>query len=57
MSAHLENEDAVVAEARAGSHGAFTALVKQYDRHIYQITLSTSPGIPKMPRKPSRRAF
>ena len=39
MPAHLDNEAAVVAEARAGNHEAFTTLVKQYDRHIYRLTL------------------
>jgi len=40
MPAHLDNEAAVVAEAQVGNHEAFTRLVKQYDRHIYQLTLS-----------------
>lgn len=40
MPAHLDNEAAVVAEAQAGNHEAFTTLVKQYDRHIYRLTLS-----------------
>lgn len=40
MPAHLDNEAAVVAEARAGNHEAFTTLVKQYDRYLYRITLN-----------------
>lgn len=40
MPAHLENEAEVVAEARAGNHGAFATLVKQYDHHIYRIVLN-----------------
>lgn len=40
MPAHLDNEAAVVAEAQAGSQEAFATLVKQYDRHIYRLTLS-----------------
>lgn len=40
MPAHLDNEAEVVAEARAGNHGAFATLVKQYDHHIYRIALN-----------------
>ena len=40
MPAHLDNEAEVVAEARAGNHGAFATLVKQYNHHIYRIALN-----------------
>jgi len=40
MPVHLDNETALVAEAQTGSHEAFTALVKQYDRHIYRLALN-----------------
>ncbi len=42
MIAHLENETALVAEARAGDAGAFTTLVNQYDRHVYRLALSVT---------------
>lgn len=40
MPTHLENETTLVAEARAGSAEAFTALVNQYDRHIYRLAFN-----------------
>jgi RNA polymerase sigma-70 factor (ECF subfamily) len=40
MPTHLENESALVAEARAGGHEAFTRLIRQYDRHIYRLALN-----------------
>ncbi len=40
MPVHLDNEEALVAEAQGGSHEAFTALVKQYDRYIYRLALN-----------------
>jgi RNA polymerase sigma-70 factor (ECF subfamily) len=40
MPTHLENEPALVAEAREGNAEAFTTLVKQYDRYIYRLALN-----------------
>ena len=40
MPTHLENESALVAEAREGNHEAFTRLIRQYDRHIYRLALN-----------------
>jgi len=40
MPTHLENEVALVAEARGGSEGAFTTLLRQYDRNIYRLALN-----------------
>jgi RNA polymerase sigma-70 factor, ECF subfamily len=40
MPTHLENESTLVAEAQAGNAGAFTTLVKQYDRYIYRLALN-----------------
>jgi RNA polymerase sigma-70 factor (ECF subfamily) len=40
MPTHLENESALIAEARAGNHEAFTLLVRQYDRHIYRLAMN-----------------
>lgn len=40
MPTHLENERALVEQARAGDQEAFTALVRQYDRHIYCLALN-----------------
>src|SRR5579863_10232552 len=40
MPTHLENEAALVAEARAGKTEAFTTLVRQYDRYIYRLALN-----------------
>lgn len=40
MAVHLSNEVELVEEARAGSHDAFTELVKQYDRYIYRLALN-----------------
>lgn len=37
MVTHLENEAALVAEARAGSTDAFVTLLNQYDRRIYRL--------------------
>ncbi len=40
MPVHLENESALVAEAREGNRAAFTTLLNQYDRNIYRLTLN-----------------
>lgn len=40
MPTHLENEAALVAEARAGNTEAFSTLVRQYDRYIYRLALN-----------------
>jgi RNA polymerase sigma-70 factor (ECF subfamily) len=40
MAVHLENETALVAQAQTGDNGAFTELVKLYDRHIYRLALN-----------------
>ena len=40
MPTHLENEGVLVRRAQAGDHEAFTALVRQYERHIYRLTLN-----------------
>lgn len=40
MPTHLENETTLVAEARGGSEGAFTILLRQYDRNIYRLALN-----------------
>jgi len=40
MPTHLDNEAAVVAEAQVGNHEAFATLVRQYDRHLYRLTLN-----------------
>ena len=40
MPTHLENETTLVAEARGGSEGAFTTLLRQYDRNIYRLALN-----------------
>jgi len=40
MPTHLENEVTLVAEARGGSEGAFTTLLRQYDRNIYRLALN-----------------
>lgn len=40
MPTHLENESALVADAREGNHEAFTRLIRQYDRHIYRLALN-----------------
>ncbi len=40
MLTHLENETALVAEARAGNPDAFVTLLNQYDRHIYRLALN-----------------
>ncbi len=39
MLTHLENEVALLAEARAGSAGAFVTLLNQYSSHIYRLAL------------------
>lgn len=40
MAVHLDNETELVAQAQTGDNEAFTALVKQYDRHIYRLALN-----------------
>ena len=40
MPTHLENEGVLVRRAQAGDHEAFTALVRQYERHIYRLALN-----------------
>ena len=40
MPVHLENEKALVAEARAGSGEAFATLLNQYDRHLFRLALN-----------------
>ncbi len=40
MLTHLENETALVAEARAGNGDALVTLLNQYDRHIYRLALN-----------------
>jgi RNA polymerase sigma-70 factor, ECF subfamily len=40
MPTHLENEDVLVAEARAGNADSFATLINQYDRHIYRLALN-----------------
>src|SRR5215831_15507394 len=40
MPTHLDNENALVAEARAGNAESFTTLINQYDRHIYRLALN-----------------
>jgi len=40
MLAHLENETALVAEARAGDANAFAALMGQYESHVYRLALN-----------------
>ncbi len=46
MPTHLENETALVEQARAGDHEAFSRLIRQYDRHIYRLALNitTNPA-------------
>ncbi len=40
MPTHLANEGVLVRRAQAGDHEAFTALVRQYERHIYRLALN-----------------
>jgi len=40
MPAHLENEPRLVREAKAGNAAAFSALVNQYERHVYRLALN-----------------
>jgi len=40
MPTHLDNENALVAEARAGNAESFATLINQYDRHIYRLALN-----------------
>ncbi len=40
MPTHLENEAALVAEARAGNAESFATLINQYDRHIFRLALN-----------------
>ena len=40
MPAHLENEQDLVAAAKAGDSDAFVTLLNQYSRHIYRLGLS-----------------
>ena len=46
MPNHLENEPALVDDARAGNAEAFTTLVKQYDRNIYRLALKITGNKP-----------
>ena len=49
MPTHLDNEDVLVAEARAGNAESFATLINQYDRHIYRLALN-KPETKRMPR-------
>ena len=40
MPAHLENEQDLVAAAKAGDSDAFVTLLNQYSRHIYRLGVS-----------------
>ena len=40
MLAHLENEKALLAEARAGNGEAFATLLNQYDRRLFRLALN-----------------
>ena len=40
MPAHLENEQSLVAAAKAGDSDAFVTLLNQYSRHIYRLGVS-----------------
>jgi hypothetical protein len=40
MPTHLENEQPLVAAARAGDDDAFVTLLNQYSRYIYRIGMS-----------------
>lgn len=40
MPTHVENETALLTDARAGSAEAFTTLVRLYDRRIYRLALN-----------------
>jgi len=40
MPTHLDNENVLVAEARAGNAESFATLINQYDRHIYRLALN-----------------
>lgn len=40
MAVHLQNETELVAQAQTGDNGAFTELVRLYDRHIYRLALN-----------------
>lgn len=40
MPVHLDNEKALVAEARAGSGEAFATLLNQYDRRLFRLALN-----------------
>lgn len=40
MSTHLDNEKALVAEARAGHGEAFATLLNQYDRRLFRLALN-----------------
>ena len=40
MPTHLDNEEVLVAEARAGNPESFATLINQYDRHIYRLALN-----------------
>lgn len=42
MLAHLENEKALVAEARAGNGEAFATLLNQYDRRLFRLALNVT---------------
>lgn len=39
MPIHLENENALVADARAGNGNAFAELLSQYDRRLFRLAL------------------
>jgi len=40
MPTHLDNENVLVGEARAGNAESFATLINQYDRHIYRLALN-----------------
>ena len=39
MPTHLENENTLVADARAGNGDAFVALLSQYDTRLFRLAL------------------
>ena len=39
MPTHLENENTLVADARAGNGDAFAALLSQYDTRLFRLAL------------------
>jgi len=46
MIAHLENEKALLAEARAGNGEAFATLLNQYDRRLFRLALNITGNQP-----------